>query len=163
MSLGADIGSTISDFGAAQGAKSQSYADLLSQKEYQQSALLAGENKNIEQTSIGVQQAQLQREQQLAIGNQRAQIAGAGFEAAGSASAILKSSTQQANLAHAMVTAQGQIQENVYTNQVQAYNAQAQEAGVAASAAQSAASNDQMAGYISAVSAVADVGAMVAM
>ncbi len=136
-----DIMGGFGDFAKAQGAEFEAQA-------YQLAAGMAMKNLEYTKMSTAVQQAQEDRKLTLAMGETRAQIAGAGFAEGGSALDILRSSAEQGALSKAVLGQQGLITEEGYREQAQAYTTME-------SAAQSAASQERQAGTISIITGVA--------
>lgn len=113
------------DIGAAASDIFGGIGDLEAASSYNQAATYAGQNATLEKESTNIQQAQLQRHIESAVGGQVAQTAGAGLAMSGSALSAYKSSMQQGALAHGVTAVQGQININSYKE------AQAQYQGMA--------------------------------
>lgn len=97
---------------------------------YNQAASIEEQNIGLEQTSTALQEVQAQRAAYQTISSQKAEVGGAGFAAGGSALDLLRSSNQQASLTKGALALQGQIQENAYAQQAEAYKGQATAAQV---------------------------------
>lgn len=95
---------------------------------YNKAAAYAEQNANITRQSTAVKQLQTQRQIFQTIGGQKADVAGAGLAASGSALDILKSSMAQGALTKQLVTNQGMIDANSYEAQATAYKSQASSA-----------------------------------
>jgi hypothetical protein len=124
---------------------------------YKEAAGFARQNVDYTKEATAIKAAQQQREETGALGATSAAVAGAGFEASGSALDILRDSARQGSLALATVQAQGQITEAGYQEQAKALDAQAEAAGVAADAADEAATGSWISAGIKAVGAVASL------
>lgn len=107
-------------------------------QEYDLAASLAEQNKQFEETSTSLQEAQQQRAVLMGIGKEQTEIAGAGFNQSGSAVDLLAASAQQGALQKATLSQQGLIKEAGYEEQAQSYNimsATAKQAGTEEAAA----------------------------
>lgn len=128
-----DFGDALGDFG---GAVSDIFGMFGSQKAggaYKKAAAIATENAALAKTAEQIQVAQTGIQTFQAIGREKAQTAGAGFNTLeGSAGDLLRSSAQQAALAKQLVTTQGEINVRGYQQQAQAYQGQADAAATAA-------------------------------
>lgn len=124
----------------AEGLRLKAKGDLAEASEYDLASGLATQNSAYTRTSTAIQQMQQQRQNTLQIGQQRAQIAGAGFAASGSALDILADSARQGALATAVLGQQGLITEAGYQEQAQSYNL------MASTARTTAAGENQIAG-----------------
>ncbi|CAB4132183.1 hypothetical protein UFOVP134_59 [uncultured Caudovirales phage] len=102
------------DIGAAAQDIFGGIGDLEAASAYGQAAQYAGQNAQLEKESTNIQQAQLQRHIESAVGGQVAQTAGAGLAVSGSALSAYKASMQQGALAHGITAVQGQINVNSY-------------------------------------------------
>lgn len=107
--------------------------NLIAAQGYNEAASIAGGNVGLEEQSVALQQTQAARAAYQTIGAETAGVAGAGLQQSGSAMDLLRSSVSQANLTQKTIALQGQINENAYSQQQQAFLA---EAGVAQNAAQ---------------------------
>ena len=147
------IGNAIGDFAAA-GAANQSAS------EYEAAAQVALSNEQVVKGSLVTQIAQAQRQFELTMGTQRAQLAGAGFMQGGSSGSgsgyyLGKASTQQFNVNTSQITEQNYLQQQGYAQQATAdENSAAQ--------AQKAAQGDMLGGAMSIVSSLATVAMMMA-
>ena len=145
------IGNAIGDFAAA-GAAGQSAS------EYEAAAQVALSNEQVVKGSLVTQIAQAQRQFELTMGTQRAQLAGAGFMQGGSSGSgsgyyLGKASTQQFNVNTSQITEQNYLQQQGYAQQATAdENSAAQ--------AQKAAQGDMFGGAMSVVSSIAAVAMM---
>lgn len=112
------LGGAVSDLFGGIGALSEA-------KAYSQAAKIAQQNVLYSKESTAIQLAQTQRNAFQVIGAQQAEVGGAGFAAGGSAQDLLRSSTEQANLAKGLVTTQGAITAGGFAQQAAAYQGQA--------------------------------------
>jgi hypothetical protein len=122
------IGAGIGDLFAAGGDKDE-------ENDYKQAASIATQNVAISAESTDIQKTQAQRDIYQTIGSQQAEVAASGTTGGGSAQALLRSSRSQGALQQQQLTVQGQINQNAYKEQAQAYTGEADAAGAAASAA----------------------------
>jgi hypothetical protein len=160
-----DISGAASDLFSSQetaaGLKIKAQGDLAEGQEYDLAASLAGENALFTQTSTAIKEAQQERETGLVLGQQREQVASAGFEESGSALDLLRASASQASLQKQVLGQQGLITEAGYQEQQQSYETMSAAAKSAAAQEESLASETSTFGDISAgikaVSAVASV------
>jgi hypothetical protein len=129
----------------------------IEQAAYQEAAAFARQNVEYTKTATAIKTAQQQREVTGALGATSAAVAGAGFEASGSALDILADSARQGALASATLQAQGQITEAGYQEQAKALDAQAAAAGIAADAAESAKTFSFISAGIKTVAAIASL------
>lgn len=142
------IGSAVQDLGAAAGSKQAAAG-------YRTAAALAGDNADLEMAATRIQQQQELRAVQRTVGQQQAEVAGAGLASSGSALQLLADSSRQGAITMALTGVQGQIAANGYTQQAQAYMQQAQ-------AADNAAKAQKKGAMFSIIGAVADVAGIVA-
>ena len=91
------------------------------------------------------------------IGGQEADVAGAGFEASGSAIDLMRDSASQGALTKAVGEQQGLIQEAGYTEQAKSYQTMSQAANMAANAEDKAAEGSTISGIFKGVAAVASI------
>lgn len=150
-----DIGGAVSDLFAAGADSSKSQADRLEGQNYGLAADLATQNANFTEQSTAIKQAQLARQNTLALGQTEADIAGAGFAQSGSALDLLRSSAQQGALTAAVAQQQGLITEAGYKEQAQSFRTMQQEANIAADAEDKAASGATISSVIKGVAAIA--------
>lgn len=136
-----DAGTAVSDLYNAQG-------DAASAAAYQQSVDITLQNEAIEQTTVGIKQAQANRQLYQTLGGQVADVAGAGFAESGSGADLLRDSAEQGAITHALISEQGSIQENAYQQQAVAYEGQAQAASAASSGAGIAGAISGIAGLV---------------
>jgi len=117
-------GGAVQDIFAAMGDKAE--AGL-----YRQAAQFAEQNVQFTKESTALKEFQQQRQAYKVIGEQKADVAGAGFSAGGTALDLLRESTQQAALAKETISLQGQIQEAGYEQQAKSYQMMASAADTA--------------------------------
>lgn len=109
----------------AEGLRIKARGDLAEAANYDLAAGLARQNIAYTEQSTAIKQAQQEREQYMAIGGTRADVAGAGFAESGSALDILRSSAAQGALTHAVIGQQGMITEAGYEEQAKSYETMA--------------------------------------
>jgi hypothetical protein len=150
-----DVGGAVSDLFAAQGDEAKAQGDLLEKQNYLLASHLATQNEQFTETSTAIKEAQADRNLYLTIGGQKADVAGAGFAASGSALDLLRSSASQGALNRAVLGQQGLIQEAGYKEQATSYQNMAQAAQVAADAENNAATGAEIGSAIKGVAALA--------
>lgn len=155
-----DFGGAVSDlfsgFGAeaqaglkAKGLRIQAQGDLAEAHNYDLAAGLAGQNAQFTEASTAIKEAQIERQTTLALGGQRADIAGAGFAASGSALDMLRDSASQGALTKAVAGQQGLITEAGYNEQQKSYETMASAARSTAEGLQGLANDTEKAGQLS--------------
>ncbi len=154
-STASNAGGAVSDIFAGFGDAYKAQGDELEAGMYREGATLAEQNAQYTEAATGVKIAQQQRELEISQGRTTAAVAGAGFEASGSALDLLRESAQQGALAKGVLTQQGFITEQGYKEQADALNAQASAADVAASAAKSAETGSFISGALKGAAAIA--------
>lgn len=125
-----------SGFGSAGSAVSDIFGavgELKMAKGYSAAAGLAGQNAEIAAQSARIQTTMAQRQITQTLGGQRADIAGAGLAASGSALDLMRDSAQQGGLTKQLIAAQGAINVNGYQAEQASYEAQASAAKASAS------------------------------
>jgi hypothetical protein len=80
-----DIGTAVSDIFAAQGDELKAKGAAFEQQSYVEAAALAKQNEAFTEMSTAIKQSQADRNLYQALGTTRADVAGAGFAASGSA------------------------------------------------------------------------------
>lgn len=116
--------------------------DILEGQSYGEAAGLATLNAQYATASTNIQEAQTQRQTFQVIGSEKADVAGAGLEASGSALDLLRSSTAQGALNHSIIASQGQINVAGYQEQAASYTNMQAAAGVASQAETQAAAGE---------------------
>lgn len=116
-----DLGGAVGDFFSAEGAGKQAAG-------YQAGAEIATQNSGLALESAKIQRFQQTRQASLALGTERATVAGNGFQLGGSGEDILRSSAQQSSLANSLINLQGQINSEGYLEQANAMEGEAQAA-----------------------------------
>ncbi|WP_369723080.1 hypothetical protein AB8Z38_03065 [Bradyrhizobium sp. LLZ17] len=130
----------------AEGLRLKATGDLAEATNYDRATSLAEANEKFTEQSTAIQQMQLERSNTMQIGQQRADFAGAGFAASGSALDILRDSASQGALTKAVLGQQGLITEAGYQEQADSYKAMADAARTTAAGEQHIASEtDQLA------------------
>jgi hypothetical protein len=120
----------------------QGQGDVIEGQSYGEAASLATLNAQYTTASTAIQEAQNERQQYQVIGNEKAQVAGAGLASSGTAADLLRSSAYQGALNQQITGAQGQIQVAGYEEQAQSYTAMQEAAGLAAQAQTQAAAGE---------------------
>lgn len=119
-----DLGGAVSDIFGAIGDKAEAGA-------YSEASTLAGQNAQIAAASGRIQQVQSDRQIYQSIGGSKADVAGAGLAASGSALDVIRSSTQQGALQKALIANQTSINVNGYQEEASAYQGMASAASAA--------------------------------
>jgi hypothetical protein len=120
-----DYGSAFSGAADLLSGVSQLQAGNASAKASQGNAATARANAQLTANSTNLRVMQQQRKAYQVLGGQRADIAGAGLAASGSALDVIRSSAQQASTDKSLIQMQGQIDVNALNGQAQAYDAEA--------------------------------------
>ncbi len=155
-----DISGAVGDLFAAEGHKAKAQGDRLEAQNYDLASGLAIQNEKFTETSTAIKQAQLDRSIYQTIGGERADVAGAGFAASGSALDIMRDSASQGALTKAVAGEQGLITEAGYKEQAQSYTNMASAARLAANAEDEAATGSEITGAIKGVAAAANIAAL---
>ena len=129
------FGGGVSDIFGGIGMGIKSDASKLEADQYRQAAGFSRFNEDVTNQSTEIKLAQQQRQSYQAIGQEEASTAASGFNMSGSGLDLLRSSTQQAALEHAVVGQQGQVAALGYDEQAKSYDAMAASADDAAKAA----------------------------
>lgn len=128
-----DAGNAISDFGGAVSDIFGAIGSSEAASAYTKAANIAGTNASLAKTATAITEQQTQMQTYQAIGSEKADTAAAGFKTGeGSADWLLRSSAQQASLAKNLVETQGEITQQGYQQQAEAYEGQASAASTAA-------------------------------
>lgn len=127
-------GSGASDLFSSVGSFAKVKGNRIEAASYREAAKFADFNATISQYSTEVKEAQQQRQAYQGIGTTEADIAGGGFAETGSGLDLLRSSTQQAALEHAVVGQSGQVATMGYKEQGRSFRAMADAADAAADA-----------------------------
>jgi len=117
---------------SAESLRIKARGDIAESENYDLAAQLARENKQFANTSTAIKLAQQDRELFKAMGQTRADVAGAGFAESGSALDILRESAGQGALARAVAGQQGLITEEGYEEQAKSYETMARAGRAAA-------------------------------
>jgi hypothetical protein len=102
--------------------------DFASAKGYSAAAGFAQQNAQIAEQSAQIKEAMAQRQIYKTLGGQRADVAGAGLNASGSALDIMRDSAQQGSLTKQLIQNQGAIDVNGYQAEAANYSAMAKAA-----------------------------------
>ncbi len=129
-------------------------------KNYLLAADLATQNAQFTEASTAIKQMQEMRQIQLVLGGQSADVAGAGFEASGSALDLLRDSAQQGALTRQVAGYQGLITEAGYKEQAESYQNMASAAQVAIDAAGAAKQGAAVSAGLKGAASGASAGAM---
>lgn len=114
----ADLGGAVKDLFGGIG-------ELASAKGYKAAAGYATQNAEIAQQSEQIQETQAQRKIYQTLGGQKADVAGAGLSASGSALDVMRSSAEQGSLTKQLIRNQGAINVAGYEEEAANYNAMA--------------------------------------
>lgn len=144
--LFAGIGASTQADLKAQSDRLQAQGDLAEAANYDLAASYAGLNAGYTADSTAIKQQQQDRETMMAIGGQKAAIAGSGLAASGSALDVLRDSAAQGQLAKSVLGAQGQITEASYQEQQQSYENMSAAAKSTAAGLQNIANETEQAG-----------------
>ena len=128
-------GTAAADTASATGATDTALGASAEQTAYGQAQTLANQNAGLEEMSGRIQELQTQRQVQQTIGEQRAQIAAAGFGKSGTALDLLRASTQQGNLADQLIRTQTAMNVGGFNAQAAAAQGEGAAAGFASNAA----------------------------
>jgi hypothetical protein len=150
-----DIGGAVSDIFAGVGAKYKAQGDLLEAQQYDLAAAFAEQNVGFTKISTGLKAYQEDRSIAQTLGEQRADVASAGFGSSGSALDIMADSVSQGAILHETTQFQGLITEASYQEQADSYKLMAGAARMAASAEENAGTGDFISGAIKGVAAIA--------
>lgn len=145
-SIFGDVGGAVADLFDAQGAAT-------SASSYRTAAGFSGLNASLEEQATAIKTVQAQREGYLGIGQEHAQIAGAGFSDSGSALDLLRAAHQQSALQQGAIQLQGAIDVNSYKQQQSAELSQA-------TSADEAQQGDTIGGILKGIGAVAGIAAL---
>ncbi len=149
-----DLGGAVSDLFASQGARSKAEGDRIEAAEYDLAAQFAEQNVGFTKISTGLKLYQEDRSVAQTIGEQRADVASAGFAESGSALDILADSVSQGAIQHETTQFQGLVTEASYQEQSDSYKLMASAARVAAKAEDNAAMGDLISGGLKGVAAI---------
>lgn len=149
------FGGAASDLFASFGDKSKAQGDFAEAKNYDLASDLAIQNEKFTETSTAIKEAQINRENSLLLGGQRADIASAGFTEGGSGLDIMADSARQGALTHAVAGEQGLITEAGYTEQAASYKNMSEAATAAGNAANDASTFALITGGIKAIAGIA--------
>jgi|SRR5882724_1744912 len=114
----ADLGGAVKDLFGGIG-------EFASAKGYTAAANFATQNAEIEAQSTKIQETQAQRKIYQTLGGQKADVAGAGLNASGSALDVMRSSAEQGSLTKQLISNQGAINVAGYEEEASNYSAMA--------------------------------------
>lgn len=106
---------------SADSLRIKAQGDLAESSQYDEAAVLAGQNEAYTEQSTRIQDMQQQRQITQTLGSERATTAAAGFSSGGTALNLLRDSANQGALARGVLQQQGLITEAGYTEQQQSY------------------------------------------
>jgi hypothetical protein len=151
-----DLGTAVSDIFAAKGDELKAEGARFEQSSYLEAADLAKQNEAFTAMSTAIKQSQADRNLYQALGQTKADVAGAGFAQSGSALDLLRESASQGAM-KAVLGEQGLITEAGYQEQAQSYTDMASAAGVAIEADKLAAKGSTIAAGFSFAAAAASL------
>lgn len=158
LGLGNDIFSSAataaSDFGQSDAQSAIATGDQQEADAYNHAAAVAQANETLALAAGQVEQAQSGLQLRKTLGSIRADTAANGFSGAGSALALLRSSTRQGQLSQQIIGLNSQEQAGGYEQQVAAANEEAAAATAGATAATSAANTENTLGAASRTNAM---------
>lgn len=152
-----DAAGAVSDLFAAEGHRAKATGDRLEADNYDLAATYALQNEKFTETSTAIKQSQFERSIYQTIGGEKADIAGAGLAASGSALDLLSDSASQGALTKAVAGQQGLITEAGYTEQAQSYTTMSKAARLAANAEDNAALGADITSAFKAVTSIASI------
>lgn len=148
--LGGAVNDLFSSQATAKSLQIKAAGDIAEGKAYDLAAGLARQNEQFTETSTAIKTMQSERETQLTLGQQRADVASAGFEESGSALDLLRDSAAQGALTKQVLGQQGLITEAGYKEQAASYDTMSAAAKSAAQQENELADQSKTAGFISA-------------
>jgi hypothetical protein len=148
--------------------------DLLEKNSYEKAQALALQNEKFTEQSTALQEAQAARSIYMGTGAIRAAVGSSGLQMSGSATDVLADSARQGEIQKQVLQQQGLITEAGYTEQAETYGNMAQAAQLAsdsetlasqghlmaASAEETAATGNFIAGGIKAIAGIASLAAL---
>lgn len=153
----ADFGSGISDiFFGSDAHKAKAEGDRIEAENYRLASQYAMRNVGFTEQATALKETQLDRQIYQSLGNERADITGAGVSG-GSSVYLLRDSAQQGALTKAVAQTQGLITEEGYKEQAQSYTNMAKAADVAASAEDEAAKAAEITGGFKIAASIASI------
>jgi len=120
-----DIGKAIGDFGGAVSDLFGAAGSSDATSAYKKAASIAESNEQLTARSTAIQTQQQDIQTYKVLGTESADTAAAGFEQSGSAIDLMRASAQQAALSKHLIENQGEITEQGYAEQANAYSGQA--------------------------------------
>lgn len=146
----------------ASGLRIKAQGDLAEASEYDLAGNLAKQNEAFTEQSTAIKKMQQDRANTMALGGERADIAGAGFSESGSALDILRDSASQGALTKAVLGQQGLITEAGYQEQADSFSVMSGAARTAAAGEFSIADQtDQLAKDTQSASDTAGIGSFI--
>jgi hypothetical protein len=151
------IGGAVQDLFASEAHGLKAKGLRLEAENYELASGFATKNAEFADLSRELKQSQMEREIFKTIGGQTADVAGAGFAAAGTALDLLRDSASQGALMKAVANTQGLITEEGYRVQSETYANMAKAANFAAEAEDLAGTASMWGAGFKAVNAVASI------
>ena len=151
------IGGAVQDIFGSEAHELKAKGLRLEAQNYEEASAFADKNAAFSRISTGIKLAQQDREIYKALGGAHADIAGAGFAAAGSALDVLRDSASQGALMKAVAGQQGLIQEEGYQVQSRSYLNMSKAAKFAAEAEDNAADASLWSAGFKGLNAVASI------
>jgi len=145
----------VDDLFSIGGLEAKAAGNRVQAEQYDLARAGALRNEQFTKTSYEIKDFQERRKIYLTLGQQAADVAASGFEAAGSALDLLRDSAAQGALTKAALGQQGLIEEAGYREQAQSYELMAKSARMAADAQEDAADNATWTAAIKGAAAVA--------
>jgi hypothetical protein len=120
-------------------------------------AKIAGDNERLQGVATNIKLMQEERNALKVIGGQMSDVAGYGFTNSGTALDLLADSVSQVALERQITGVQGELQENVFAQQRESFQAQGDAAMAAARAADTASEGSFIGGAIKGIAAIASL------
>ncbi len=155
-----NAGGAVSDIFSASALRTKGKGSRIEAQEYDLAAELARKNAQFVETSTNIKQFQIQRGINQTLGQQQADVAGAGFSESGTALDLLADSARQGALTKAVAENQGVIEETGYKEQAASYELMSSAARMAADADEKAAKGAGLSAALKGGAAGASAGAM---
>lgn len=153
-------GGAVQDIYAGKAAATTAAGQRLEAERYDAAAKFARQNKVFTEVATGIKEYQQDRTLTKVLGGQATDVAGAGFEASGSALDILRDSASQGALARGVLSMQGAIEEIGYEEQAKNYDMMAQASRMSADASDKAAEGAVWGATLKGAAAGASAGSM---
>lgn len=151
------VGGAVQDLFAADALRTRATGQRIEAQEYDLARTLALQNEQFAKTSTAIKEFQTTRNIETVLGQQRADVAGSGFAASGSALDIMRDSASQGALTKAVVGQQGLIEEAGYREQADSFALMSQASRLSADASEHAATGATWSSIFKGVGAVASL------